>query len=167
MVTSAQLRAARSLLNLTVRDLAEKAGVHRNTITRAETDETAHGHAVAQVVLTLEAAGVEFTNGDQPGVRLKKTISDHRLDERERAEMAKTLAREWTAYCKEHESMSFASATGDLILLQFRKVDSLEVLNALTIRVLDRGFELDGKTVEKDAMERAVFAELESHPRRI
>jgi transcriptional regulator with XRE-family HTH domain len=73
MVTSAQLRAARSLLNLTVRELAERAGVHRNTITRAETDETAHGHAVAQVVLTLEAAGVEFSNGEEPGVRLRKS----------------------------------------------------------------------------------------------
>jgi transcriptional regulator with XRE-family HTH domain len=72
MVTSAQLRAARSLLNWTVRDLAERAGVHRNTITRAETEATAHGHAVAQVILTLEAAGVEFTNGQQPGVRMRK-----------------------------------------------------------------------------------------------
>jgi transcriptional regulator with XRE-family HTH domain len=74
MVTSAQLRAARSLLNWTVRDLADKAGVHRNTITRAETDATAHGHAVAQVVLTLEAGGVIFVeaNGDGPGVRMKK-----------------------------------------------------------------------------------------------
>jgi transcriptional regulator with XRE-family HTH domain len=71
MVTSAQLRAARSLLNWTVRELAERASVHRNTITRAETDATTHGHAVAQVVLTLEAAGVEFTNGERPGVRLK------------------------------------------------------------------------------------------------
>ena len=35
-------------------------------------DETAHGHAVAHVVQTLEAAGVEFTNGEQPGVRLRK-----------------------------------------------------------------------------------------------
>jgi transcriptional regulator with XRE-family HTH domain len=75
MVTSAQLRAARSLLNWTVRELADKAGVHRNTISRAETDATVHGHAVAQVVLTLEAAGVEFTNGDQPGVRLRKAPS--------------------------------------------------------------------------------------------
>ena len=33
MVTSAQLRAARSLLDWTVRDLSEKAGVHRNTVT--------------------------------------------------------------------------------------------------------------------------------------
>jgi hypothetical protein len=73
MVTSAQLRAARALLDWTVRELAEQADVHRNTITRAETDATAHGHAIAQVVLTLEAAGVEFTNGDQPGVRLKKS----------------------------------------------------------------------------------------------
>jgi transcriptional regulator with XRE-family HTH domain len=74
MVTSAQLRAARSLLNLTVRDLSEIAGVHRNTITRAETDATAHGHAVAQVVRTLESAGVEFIaeNGGGAGVRLRK-----------------------------------------------------------------------------------------------
>jgi transcriptional regulator with XRE-family HTH domain len=72
MVTSAQLRAGRSLLNWTVRELAERANVHRNTITRAETDATTHGHAVAQVVLTLEAAGVEFTNGDEPGVKLRK-----------------------------------------------------------------------------------------------
>jgi hypothetical protein len=74
MVTSAQLRAARSLLNWTVRDLSEKAAVHRNTITRAETDATAHGHAVAQVVRTLESAGVIFVeeNGEGPGVRMRK-----------------------------------------------------------------------------------------------
>jgi transcriptional regulator with XRE-family HTH domain len=68
------LRAARSLLNWTVRDLSEKAGVHRNTITRAETEATAHGHAVAQVVQTLESAGVIFVaeNGEGPGVRLRK-----------------------------------------------------------------------------------------------
>jgi transcriptional regulator with XRE-family HTH domain len=75
MVRSAQLRAARSLLNWTVRDLAEKAGVHRNTISRAETEETEHGHAVAQMVRTLESAGVIFVeeNGEGPGVRLRKT----------------------------------------------------------------------------------------------
>ena len=74
MVASAQLRAARVLLDWTVRELAEGAGVHRNTITRAETDATAHGHAIAQVVLTLEAAGVEFIaeNGGAAGVRLRK-----------------------------------------------------------------------------------------------
>lgn len=74
MVTSAQLRAARALLNWTVRDLAEAAKVHRNTVTRAETDATGQGHATAAIQRALEAAGVEFIpeNGGGPGVRLKK-----------------------------------------------------------------------------------------------
>jgi transcriptional regulator with XRE-family HTH domain len=70
VVTSAQLRAARGLLNWTVRDLAEKSGVHRNTVTRIETDATGAGHAIV-----AEAAGVEFIpeNGGGPGVRLRKS----------------------------------------------------------------------------------------------
>jgi transcriptional regulator with XRE-family HTH domain len=73
-MTSAQIRAARALLNWTVRDLAEKAGVHRNTVTRAETDATGPGHATAAIRATLEAAGVIFIaeNGEGPGVRLAK-----------------------------------------------------------------------------------------------
>lgn len=75
VVTSAQIRAARGLLNWTVRDLAEKSGVHRNTITRAETDATGPGHATAAIRAALEAAGVIFVpeNGEGPGVRLRKT----------------------------------------------------------------------------------------------
>ncbi|MGR3804819.1 helix-turn-helix domain-containing protein [Marinibacterium profundimaris] len=74
MVTSAQIRAARGLLNWTVRDLAEKAGVHRNTVTRAETDANGPGTAQAAIRAALEAAGVEFIpeNGGGAGVRLKK-----------------------------------------------------------------------------------------------
>lgn len=74
MVTSAQLRAARGLLNWTVRDLAEKASVHRNTVTRIENEATGTGHAIEALRAALEAAGVEFVpeNGGGPGVRLKK-----------------------------------------------------------------------------------------------
>lgn len=74
MVTSAQIRAARALLNLTVRDLAVLAGVHRNTVTRAETEATGPGHASAAIKGALEAAGVEFIpeNGGGAGVRLKR-----------------------------------------------------------------------------------------------
>lgn len=74
MVTSAQIRAARGLLNWTVRDLAEKAGVHRNTVTRAETDATGPGPATEAIRAALEAAGVEFipVNGGGAGVRLNK-----------------------------------------------------------------------------------------------
>jgi transcriptional regulator with XRE-family HTH domain len=75
MVTSAQLRAARALLNWTVRDLAERAGVHRNTVSRIETGATTEGHAAAVLQKTLEDAGVLFLmeNGEGPGVRLRKS----------------------------------------------------------------------------------------------
>ena len=73
-VTSAQIRAGRALLNWTVRDLADRAGVHRNTITRSETDATGPGHATGAIQRALESAGVIFVNenGDGPGVRLRK-----------------------------------------------------------------------------------------------
>lgn len=73
MVTSAQIRGARGLLNWTVRDLAEKSGVHRNTVTRIETEATRAGHAITVIQAALEAAGVEFMeeNGGGPGVRLR------------------------------------------------------------------------------------------------
>ena len=66
VVTSAQIRAARGLLNWTVRDLAEKAGVHRNTVTRIETDANGQGHAMASIMKAFDDAGVEFIDG---GVR--------------------------------------------------------------------------------------------------
>lgn len=74
MVTSAQVRAARGLLNWTVRDLAERSGVHRNTVTRIETEATAPGHSISAVQAALEAAGVEFIpeNGGGAGVRLSR-----------------------------------------------------------------------------------------------
>lgn len=73
-MTSAQIRAARALLDWTVRDLALQANVHRNTVTRSETDATGPGHATASIRSALEKAGVEFIaeNGGGPGVRLRK-----------------------------------------------------------------------------------------------
>jgi transcriptional regulator with XRE-family HTH domain len=71
-VTSAQVRAARGLLNWTVRDLADKAGVHRNTVTNIETGRYGGDSETRSAIQrALERAGVEFTNGKRPGVRLK------------------------------------------------------------------------------------------------
>ncbi len=80
-ITAAQLRAARALLGLSQADLARRAGVSVPTLKRCETDsEKAPNVSEAtrdQIVAALEAAGVEFTNGDAPGVRLprKKRIA--------------------------------------------------------------------------------------------
>ncbi|MFZ0986823.1 MAG: helix-turn-helix transcriptional regulator [Xanthobacteraceae bacterium] len=77
-VTSAQLRMARAALDWSVRDLAEAAGVHRNTVTNIETGRYAgDAETVAAIVGALKRAGVEFIaeNGGGPGVRLRKRQS--------------------------------------------------------------------------------------------
>ena len=71
-MTSAQIRAGRALVNWTVRKLAEQAGIHRNTVTNIETERSLGDDATLDAIRrALEKAGVEFTNGKRPGVRLK------------------------------------------------------------------------------------------------
>ncbi|MGA7323693.1 MAG: helix-turn-helix transcriptional regulator [Rhodomicrobium sp.] len=69
-----QLRAARALLGWSQSDLAARAGLSRPTVKRAETegDTPVSDEAKAKMKAALEAAGVEFTNGNAPGVRLRK-----------------------------------------------------------------------------------------------
>ena len=64
------MRMARAALGWGVRDLAERAGVTANTISRYENGADALGETLAKIQRALEAGGVEFTNGDAPGVRL-------------------------------------------------------------------------------------------------
>jgi transcriptional regulator with XRE-family HTH domain len=76
-LTSAQLRAARSLIRWSAEDLARETALSVATIRRAELadDETSMTAANDLAVRrALEAAGVEFIdeNGGGPGVRLRK-----------------------------------------------------------------------------------------------
>ena len=68
-----QLRMARAAVGWGVRELAAKAGVTANTVTRIENGADAKQSTIERLQRALEAAGVEFTNGDQPGVRLART----------------------------------------------------------------------------------------------
>ena len=73
MSSIAQIRAARGLLGWSQIELARAAGLSEPTVKRFETGQTNVSEAaVTKMVSALEAAGVEFTNGDQPGVRLRK-----------------------------------------------------------------------------------------------
>jgi transcriptional regulator with XRE-family HTH domain len=67
-----QLRMARAAIGWGVRELAEKAGVTANTVTRIENGADAKQSTIDALQRALEAAGIEFTNGAQPGVRLTK-----------------------------------------------------------------------------------------------
>jgi len=74
-LTSAQIRAARALVRWSAEDLSRQSSVSLRTIRRAELAELHTTMTVPNELAirrALEAAGVEFTNGDQPGVRLTK-----------------------------------------------------------------------------------------------
>jgi transcriptional regulator with XRE-family HTH domain len=68
----AQSRMARAALKLSVRELAKMAQVATGTIVRLEAGETLQPRTIDVIRNALEKAGVVFTNGDEPGVRLKK-----------------------------------------------------------------------------------------------
>lgn len=73
-VSDAQMRAGRALVNWSVAVLAERSGVDRDAIASFETGRSSGDPAmVARLRRALEGAGVEFIDGDAPGVRLRVT----------------------------------------------------------------------------------------------
>ncbi len=72
-MTPAQCRAGRALLELTQTQLAKAAGLGLSTVVDFErARRTISLDAITAIRAALEAAGVEFTNGDEPGVKLRK-----------------------------------------------------------------------------------------------
>ena len=72
-VTAAQVRAARGLIAWSQTDLAKAAGVGKATVADFERGvrEPIKNNLLA-MERALEEAGVSFTNGDEPGVKLRK-----------------------------------------------------------------------------------------------
>jgi transcriptional regulator with XRE-family HTH domain len=80
-LTSAQIRAARSLIRWSAEDLARQSSLSVATVRRAELTESETSMTAANdsaVRRALEAAGVEFIdeNGGGPGVRLRKSAKE-------------------------------------------------------------------------------------------
>ncbi|WP_282571896.1 helix-turn-helix domain-containing protein [Roseomonas acroporae] len=72
-MSPAQSRAARGLLNWSQEQLAAKASVSVTTLRNFERGATVPvTNNLAAIRSALEVGGVEFTNGDQPGVRMRK-----------------------------------------------------------------------------------------------
>jgi transcriptional regulator with XRE-family HTH domain len=74
-VSIRQIKAARALLAWSQEDLAEAAGISVPTVKRLEAaDGKLGGREDTAIKLrgALEAAGIEFTNGGRPGVRLSQ-----------------------------------------------------------------------------------------------
>ena len=75
MITGAQISEARALLGWSRSTLARRAKLNLSAMIRAEgAGAAAPPITLAQaaaVQRALEAAGVEFTNGNEPGVKLR------------------------------------------------------------------------------------------------
>jgi transcriptional regulator with XRE-family HTH domain len=74
-MSAGQLRAARGLIGWSQTDLSAAAKVGRATIADFESGKREPYARTLNVLReALEAAGVEFTDGEQPGVRLKQRL---------------------------------------------------------------------------------------------
>ncbi len=72
-ITPEQSRGARAMLNLTREDVAIASQVGHSTLFDFETHRRRPTlRTLAAIRLALERSGIEFLDGDQPGVRLAK-----------------------------------------------------------------------------------------------
>jgi transcriptional regulator with XRE-family HTH domain len=74
MISSAQCRMARAALSWSVRELAAKAEITPNTVSRFETGQSSgYASTVASLQRVFEAAGITFLNddGNGDGIRLR------------------------------------------------------------------------------------------------
>lgn len=73
IINAAQVRAARGLIAWSQRDLASAANVGVSTVADFERGARAPiANNLAAIQRALEAAGIAFINGDEPGVKLKR-----------------------------------------------------------------------------------------------
>ena len=73
-ITGPQFGAARAMLGWTARELARRAVVSMATIEAIEDTNTPSSRRqgdLAAIQVALEGGGIEFTDGDEPGVKLK------------------------------------------------------------------------------------------------
>src|SRR5690349_2195915 len=72
MIKPVQCKMARAATGWSVRDLAREAKVNPSTVVRFETGQAEPIRLTLEAIQrAFEAAGIEFTNGDAPGVRLR------------------------------------------------------------------------------------------------
>lgn len=65
----------RAGVHISVRALAKLAGLSAMTVTRIENGHSGgYGETLRKIQIALETLGVEFTNGDTPGVKLRKQV---------------------------------------------------------------------------------------------
>ena len=67
-----QSRMARAALQIGIRDVAKMAKVAPSTVSRLEAGEELKPRTLEAIEQAFVKAGIVFTNGDEPGVKLRK-----------------------------------------------------------------------------------------------
>ncbi len=70
-LTGPACRAARALLKWSMRDLANSAGVSLPTVLKLENDGAVNADTTEKITAAFGREGVEITNGDGTGARLR------------------------------------------------------------------------------------------------
>jgi DNA-binding XRE family transcriptional regulator len=73
MLTAAQIRGARAMLQIGQVELAKLAGLSKTGLNHVENGNDARRSTLAAIQAALEAAGIEILEDN--GVRLRKTLS--------------------------------------------------------------------------------------------
>ena len=71
-MNAAQCRMARAALQVGIRDIANMAKVAPGTVSRLEAGEDLKPRTLEAIQHAFEKAGIVFTNGDEPGVKLRR-----------------------------------------------------------------------------------------------
>lgn len=71
-LTGPACRAARALLRWSMRDLQQASNVSLPTILKLENDGSVSDDTAAKIVAAFAGNGVEITNGDGTGARLRR-----------------------------------------------------------------------------------------------
>jgi transcriptional regulator with XRE-family HTH domain len=95
MMSRTQLRMARAALGWTLKDLAERAGINLNTISRYETGGSMLSDTLERIEIVLRAEGIGFVDEDEhygPGIRGPKAATGGSLAKaKRRPRSAKTV----------------------------------------------------------------------------
>ncbi len=76
-LTPQAMRAARALLGLTIQQIAPQLGISPTTLNQVEKGGAVRATTEAKIIEALDALGVEITNGNGTGARLRFPEADN------------------------------------------------------------------------------------------
>ena len=137
-ITQEQIVAARAFLKWTQSDLAEKSGVHINSIKKAESDASIKESTLKLILKAFETYGIEFIN---EGVRKKQDqFTLYEGDDgitafyNDVATTAETIGGEFLVYCVRQEELIRNLGEYTIINSYRKRMSATDKMNMLVLK---------------------------------